>query len=249
MAQTPVEKLTLALRLLVGMRRPAVQKALRPHGFGEDTLAQGWRLLLAAGNSEESPETDGPYAVDAELVAFQKRWFPVVRAVLRARLGETRAGKGTGLRVQEGLASGLSVSWFLSQLVALAESDVAEEREVREILRARGLTESVEQAGRALVQQIGRVVAGPFPQGGNVSEGALGALWTWYLEWRSLTRNAVTNKNLLRALGLAPASGRPSRAKQKTRALALSIIATQHGEPLGNTTMLRLVQDNRLGRD
>lgn len=214
MAQTPVEKATLALRLLMGMKRPAVQEALRPYGFGEDILAQGWELLVTVGNSSEHLEVDAPRAPDAELKAFQKRWFPIVRVVLRARFAGVQERMAAQLRVQHGLASALSVACFLSQLAAFASSEVAEERALREVLRSRGLTESVEQAARACAEQSLQVVGGSTPQNGAVSELALSALWAWYLEWRGLCRTAITNKNLLRALGLPVAEGRPKGTEQ-----------------------------------
>jgi hypothetical protein len=236
---TPAQKLSLALRLLIGMKHSAVREALRPHGFQQETLDDGWRLLVAAGRDDPSAPTPsdrdggvdeaGP-AVDPKLVAFQERWFPVARIVLRVHLRETPKHLSVPLRVNEGLASALSVSWFLRRLRALAESADPNDRNAREVLRARGLTDEVESEGRELVAQSAHKVAAPASRGYAFNETALAALWTWYLEWQGLARTVISNKNLLRALGLASTSGRPTGIQQAKNQLRVRHMSTSAPE-------------------
>jgi hypothetical protein len=212
---TPLQKLNLAMRLLVGMKHPTVEELLRPHGFSKKTISQGWRLLVAAGQGGAALEEDGAESADAELVAFQKAWFPIVRAVTRARLPHGES-PWPSLQVQEGLRAFSSVSTFLGRLSALAESSDERERDIFATLRARGLTLRLEERARALAARSGDVIYSARFVSRPDNRAAMDALWAWYLEWQGIARQRVKNKVLLRSLGLiaepAPKSAKNPRS-------------------------------------
>ena len=82
----------------------------------------------------------------------------------------------------------------------------AEGAQAKAVLEARGLTQTVLNDARALLESIGKVatVDASALQDPKAREKAENDLWGWYLEWSQIARTAVTQRVLLRQMGFLP---------------------------------------------
>lgn len=215
--------MTATMNLLMGMRLIAVQEALVPCGFSDETLTLGWSLLERVGRSRaigNAPLLGGQVRALAE---YKKRWFPVARTALRRRrpelvpqlLGYQNAGGG--------LAPTILVPTFLRELRKLEASSDPLDRETFALLRTRGLTEEVLRDGESRVAEYQRLdLSIPFESLRSTEERAATELWDFYLEWSDLCRQNIQSRTWLRALGLT-GERRGRRTAQKPPAPTVSV--------------------------
>jgi hypothetical protein len=184
-----------------------VANALSAYGFSQADWDEGWRLMQAASGKwlvKQTPKVADPSAVE-ELDAWENRWFPVAQATLRRRHPELHDTLFLNLSQTSGVEVAISVSTFLRRLGQLAEQGSEGEAALK-ILAERGLTEAVMGEGGALLRKFGTVgFSEPDPKAPELEraerEQAEQTLWAWYLEWSTIARNVIHNRNLLRTLG------------------------------------------------
>jgi hypothetical protein len=223
---TVYQKAERALRLLIGLRNPRIAAALRAHGFADRDLREGWALLRRLGVetldgvSPPAPKGDGGDAVRG-LDAWENKWFPIASATLARRVPEGRAWLFHNLSQASGPGVVISVSTFVARYERLASPEAQGGlgklgEGVRELLAERGLHEGVLAEAKALLEGLGRPVPAPAPAG-ELEGGAAGratfaeaeaALWAWCVEWGTVARAAIRERELLRQLGFlrAPAA-------------------------------------------
>jgi len=211
------QKVHLLVDFLMGMRLPEPYEMLVDCGWSAEQLDRGWRLVEQAGRARFSEERITADRTNAELLEFKNRWFPVVRLVLGKRKPRITARLIGSYDSRSQGSAGFLVEPFLSTLSELEASDDPEERAARELLRERGLSAKAVATAARLVEQSRRLIATKPPAALLEAEArAEVELWDFYQEWAGLARRAITNRNLLRSLGLNK-GGRPSRAREKEK--------------------------------
>ena len=205
------DKAARVMKFMMGLRNPRIASAMTAYGFKDADLQEGWTLLNAVGRVKLDAHTPGADMSTLEkLDAWENRWFPVATATLERRFPAVHAQVLKNLSQTEGPAVAVSVRTFLErfdQMAAGAGAYGAEGAQAKAVLEARGLTQSVLNEARALLENIGKVAtvdaaaAAPDPK---ALEKAENDLWAWYLEWSQIARIAVTQRVLLRQMGFLP---------------------------------------------
>ncbi|AKU95365.1 hypothetical protein AKJ09_02029 [Labilithrix luteola] len=203
------DKASRVLKLMMGMRSPRIASAMAAYGFKDSDLQEGWALLHAVGrvklDANGIPTTDTNTL--AELDAWENRWFPIASATLERRFPAVHAQIFKNLSQTEGPAVAVSVRTFLERFDQMAQgtgSYGAEGKQARDLLVSRGLTESVLNDARTLLENVGKIAVSKepvAPQDPKIAEKAENDLWAWYLEWSQIARIAVTQRALLKQLG------------------------------------------------
>jgi len=214
------QKAERVVRLLLGMRSAHVVAALRPHGFSQEDLDEGWARLKAL-TDDQFDQLAPPPAQDPrwleQLDAWENRWFPIAHASLRGRYPEAHAWLFLNLPQTSGPELVLSVGKFVQRLRAMGEDAELGEQgaAARQLLVQRGLdTEAVAEAQRLLERLQSAVAAPELPAPDPEAAAAAEAhMWSWYLEWSEIARVAISNRNLLRQLGFLRYSA--SRASER----------------------------------
>ncbi|HEX9621826.1 MAG TPA: hypothetical protein VF989_16890 [Polyangiaceae bacterium] len=201
------------LRLLIGLRNPRIAGALSAHGFTERDLKEGWTRLSALTTGRlavpQIPARDP--RVIAELDAFENYWFPVVRATLTRHYPKVAGSLFLNLSQISGAEVAVSVSTLLARLGEMEAGEAPygdDGPEAHELLRTRGLTDDVIREAAALIARVqsfreGSVQKGPSPDPHAAAEAEL---WSWYLEWGTIARTAISDGRLLRELGFLQTS-------------------------------------------
>ncbi|AUX19872.1 hypothetical protein SOCEGT47_003250 [Sorangium cellulosum] len=218
------QKAERVLLLLLGLRKNKVAATLVAHGFSDDDLAEGWRLLQRVtrtrlGFVATAAATDS--GLINELDAWENKWFPIASATLKRHAPEAHAFMFRNLGQTEGAAVLVSVSTFVERWENLARSkdkggpDAGGE-EGRKILARRGLTKAVIDEARELLARAGKLESvaevAPAAAGDHDFEEAERQLWDWYLEWSTIVQTAIKDRRLLRELGFRRASSSRSSA-------------------------------------
>jgi hypothetical protein len=219
------QKSERVLRFLRGLRKPRVARAVAAYGFTQEDWDEGWRLLEnAAGGwlTRERPLKVADPTVIGQLDAWENRWFPVAAATLRRRKPAMAEKVFRNLSQTSGVAVTVSVSTFI-QRVRQLETDGPDGQEALAILRVRGLTDDVLEHADTLLKSFGDVklmltdiVPDPEEESERLKQ-AQHALWAWYLEWSTITRNSVKDRNLLRGLGFGTTGGDTSSEEEPGR--------------------------------
>ena len=206
---TTRQKALRVVEFLLGVRHEGVASALARHGFTPEELAEGWRLVAALTSdafAEREPVEVRPAEL-AALLAWERAWFPIAAAALRARHPTLHEALFNRLAPTEGNAVVLAVGTFLDRLADLEATDAG--RQARQLLAARGLdAPTVAEATRLLASV--REFRVPASLSLRTSEAAdrdaarEAALWSWYLEWSAIARVAIDDRHQLRALGFRP---------------------------------------------
>ncbi len=209
MAMALGEKGARVVRLLIGMRNPRIASALMKYGFSDADLQEGWTLLLAVGRV--TLDTHAPRA-DADTIRkldeWEDCWFPIAAGTLAHRFPAVHAQVFKNLSPTDGPSVAVSVRTFierLDQMAVGAGAYGADGPQAKAILEARGLTPSVLNEARALLEtaaNFANVVALMAAQESKTFEKAENELWEWYLEWSEIARVAIGQDLLLRQLGL-----------------------------------------------
>lgn len=204
------EKAERVLVMLMGLRSQRVAEALTRHGFTEQDLDEGWRLLRKVTRTQlDGPPATPPTDPDTleQLDKWESRWFAIANATLFHRAPETRAWLFRNLTQTEGVAVAVSVATFLERIAQLksgAPGIPADAPAAVKALEARGLNADVIAAAEKLIERLRKVEAGSAfgqqPSDEELAE-AESELWAWYLEWSQIARTAIKQRALLKALG------------------------------------------------
>ncbi|XXX72980.1 hypothetical protein WMF30_35560 [Sorangium sp. So ce134] len=220
------QKAERVLKLLMALRTDKVAAALVAHGFTEDDLAEGWRLLQGLARPRldidvgaSAPEPDLMAALDD----WENRWFPIAAATLKRRHPEVHAWMFRNLGQTKGAAVAVSVGTFVERWDQLARrkdkgGPEGDGREARKLLARRGITREVVDEARDLLARAAKVepaaartpAMSPADSGEQDDEQAETDLWAWYLEWSAVLRSAIKDRKILRELGFRRPSGRPA---------------------------------------
>lgn len=81
----PRAKTQAPLPFLLGLRRPQIAGILVAHGFGDNHLEEGWRMLReAVGARLDRTSSSAPPPVKTkQLDESENKWFPIAAAALR----------------------------------------------------------------------------------------------------------------------------------------------------------------------
>lgn len=200
------QKAERVLKLLMGLRNPRVAAALAAHGFTEDDLREGWRLLAALTRQRLSiqVQVEDPHMM-AELDAFENKWFPIVRVALERHNPQVAEQLFMNLYQTEGVEVVVSVRTFLERIAQMqqaADPYGPNGIEAWQLLQRRGLTAERVAEAQEMLQKLGTFREEPQPEP-SAEEQALAeqALWSWYLEWGGIARATLSDRRLLRSLG------------------------------------------------
>jgi len=202
------EKARRIVGFIIGLGNEHVQGALAPHGFTEADRQEGMRLLheLTGRRLGITPGVDPTLL--GEIDAWENRWYPIAEVVLRTNFPEVHAVVFRNLSQSSGPDVVISVMTLLDRLEAVAkpvdEGGLERGQEARARLTARGLTEDVVSAARALVARVGTVPATRDPLARKTPAAVQEAedrAWNWYLEWSGIARVVIRDRRVLRSLG------------------------------------------------
>lgn len=220
------EKARRIVSFIIGLGNEHVQGALAPHGFTEDDLHEGMRLLsdLTGRRLGMRPGVD-PHLL-GKIDGWENRWFPIVEVVLRTNYPDVHAVVFRNLTQTSGSDVIVSVPTLLDRLDAIAkpveEGGLERGREARARLEKRGLTEEVVAEARALIARVGTVPATRDPLARKTPEAVLEAeerAWNWYLEWSGIARVVLSDRRILRSLGFL-------RSVRRTDGTEVDVIVT-----------------------
>lgn len=222
MALTVGQKSIRVLVFLRGLNRPEVLEALRTHGFSQRELLKGWRLLYRS--TEHKLARRKPYHHTMRpLSAWEGRWLPIARAALEHNYPEfcerlfLNLGRTTGIQVA------ISISVFVCRIRAEQEAPNQEAKAALALLVERGLTEEVLTEAEELLTALETIDDREYVS----DEGRLTAekaVWNWYLEWSTIARHSITNRNLLRGLGFLR-NGSPASVDEEQDDVEVALIS------------------------
>jgi hypothetical protein len=140
MSRTIGQKAERVLRFLMGARHPRVMHKLEPYGLDDEAIREGWRLLQALSENRAPRERSLQPARSPDLIealdAWENRWMPITRAVLRRHEPAVHDWMFQGLSMQSGPEVVMSV-YLLTQRVRQLEQGVRELGEAATRARAR----------------------------------------------------------------------------------------------------------------
>ncbi len=205
------QKAHRVLDFLVGVGHRDARRALEGLGFTDADLEEGWKRLRALSYVSALGPSETAQDPLIALSAWESRWFVVCEVVLRLNFPAVHALVFHKLRRTEGAEVVMSIATLLDrlELIARPEEDggMGEEgRRARALLDKRNLNDEVLAQGRRLLARIGEEPAAPFQDEVDAQDRAARAaaeqhLWSWYLEWSTLARLAISDRRLLRSLG------------------------------------------------
>jgi len=205
------QKAERVLALMLGLRKQKIAETLAAHGFSDDDMAEGWQLMqgltrtrlgIIAGIAAASP------GLVQKVDAWENKWFPIAESALKRHQPALHAWMFRNLTQTEGAAALLSVGTFIERHDALTKppskggpDDSTIGEAAKKLLTKRGITKEVIDEARALLEEAGTLEES-VPQPAELDyTAAEAALWSWYLEWSTIARSAITSRKLLRELG------------------------------------------------
>lgn len=229
---TPKERrfLVRVSRFLLGIRDRAVFSRAAAHGYSVEEHREGWMLYrVAMGENRPlddlAPKLEAKSAVSNDVLqaldAFENRWFPRTRAIIKrfAKSGAAalEAAFFKDLEQQPlGPAVIGSVSTFVQRVDELKGSKLVGAKAVRDVLVKRGLTDAALDEVRKLLVRAETPTPLAATNTSNADEerkrlleqrAALADLRAWREDWRA-TLTPVFDYNTLLSLGLIAAKGR-----------------------------------------
>ncbi|MBN9167701.1 MAG: hypothetical protein BGO98_11155 [Myxococcales bacterium 68-20] len=204
------DKAAHVMKFMMALRNPRIASAMAAFGFSDADLQEGWALMNTVGRVKlDASGVGNDMSTLEKLDGWENRWFPIVAATLERRFPAVHAQVFKNLSQTEGPAVAVSVRTFIErfdQMAAGAGAYGAEGAQAKAVLEARGLTQTVLNDARALLESIGKVatVDASALQDPKAREKAENDLWGWYLEWSQIARTAVTQRVLLRQMGFLP---------------------------------------------
>ena len=211
MSLTIGQKCVRVLYLLRGLGNPRAVGPLIPYGFSAEVRKEGWTLLMAASDTRlaGSPHRPPDPGTFARLDEWENRWFPIARATLRRHYPEVGEAIFVNLTQTSGLEVAVSVATFVRRVRTAQRGGTQEDQAAMRLLADRGLNEAELDQAEALLARF-ETTPEPLPAEPEPTDTAAAeqAMWDWYLEWSTVARQAITDRNVLRSLGFL----RPSRA-------------------------------------
>lgn len=213
------EKAERVFDLLMGMRSVRVATLLAARGFERDDVEQGWDRLRAMARTrfDASALKGADPGIVAELARWEHVWFPVVKTALELRYPAIAEDMFWNLSETEGPSVILSVSTLLQRVTALSAAMDQESQDAWALLNRRGLTSR-------MLERIQTLLASALlpPNGEPIDleahrkriDRAETDLWNWYLQWSRIARELVTDRALLRSMGLLKPQSTPSLAEE-----------------------------------
>jgi hypothetical protein len=201
------QKADRVLKFLLGMRHPHVLEPLISRGFQETDLEEGWRLLRGLAPvtfHAAAPRKNDTRDLVERLDRWENTWFPIADATLRRHFPELHEQVFQRISRTAGPPVIIGVGVFLERVTALHSGDKQSQRAAK-LLVQRGMTAQVLAEARALVEQLAGAAGPPIPAPKDPRErgrAAEVALWSWYLEWSQIARCVITDRRVLRQLGL-----------------------------------------------
>lgn len=193
--------------LIAGMRDRRVAPLLRPYGFTNADVEEGWERFMRYATAKVGafPSNSRTPEVLKALTRFETEWFPVTRLTLGHRFPAVADALFESIDRAQGKDVYWKVAFFLERLEGLAKGSEpfgAKGPEAREMLRIRGLTDEEEQGARELIASIVRIEDTSEETSLDELAAAEASMLAWYKEWSGLVRRQVDDRNLLRMLGL-----------------------------------------------
>jgi hypothetical protein len=211
MALTTGQKFVRVVYLMRGLNNPRVGRRMLRHGFTQADLEEGWRLFMEAVGSKLSiarhlPPDPGLFE---RLDAWENYWFPVVFATLQRHYPEICDEVFLNLKQTEGVEVAITVGTLVRRVREMQRRDAEEQQAAAQLLEKRGLDEETLAQAEAMLGELRTDPEALEPAPTVDQAAAVEAMWAWYLEWSSIARQAIQNRNLLRALGFLrrPSSG------------------------------------------
>jgi hypothetical protein len=189
------------LKLLLGLGHAPAADIMRRHGFAETDLEEGWRYLhaVAARRLPRGAAARPRMRLIERLDAWEGVWFPVASAALAERFPHVRAWLFRDLPPDDAEAVVASVGVFLQRLLRMRFEPALGARgaEARELLARQGIDDSTVRIASELLELVCTA------QDDDPSDaGAEAALRSWYSRWSEIARVAITDRQLLQALGV-----------------------------------------------
>lgn len=215
------QKAERVLTLLLALRNVRIAAQLSRHGFTNEDLDEGWKLLRAVTRTQlDAPADEAPVDNDAlrALDEWENKWFVIASATMQRRAPKVHDALFRNLSQTEGVEVIVSVGTFLERWDNLDKPTKDgglgnEGKEAKKLLATRGLTNAVIDEAKTLVQKL-RHMDGPLPDLAKMAaeeasfEKAEQELWAWYLEWSTIARNAIKQRSLLKKMGFLRDDGR-----------------------------------------
>ncbi len=224
--------------LLWGMRNPQIALMLKPYGFSEAVLEEGWALFGKVKelriNRVLTPATNDSDIIEV-VGAFENLWFPIVKAALDRRYPEVSAQLFLNLGRTNGKAAAYAVETFIDRLGEMERGEASFEKdgpEAREYLRSRGLTDSVIEEIAGKLDAKSEFASGEVPTPFDTEElnKAEAEMWAFYTDWSTVVRSVITDGNLLRILGFKKRSG--GRTPKTPRVVITSEMSLPEATPV-----------------
>ena len=204
MALTIGQKHGRFIQFLRGLHHPRVATLLTRHGLRQEDYDQAFLLLRGAvGRKLNIPRYVAPDpSVFERLDTWENRWFPIIKASLRHQFPEVHDTVFLNLAQTDGPDVMVSVDTLVRRLRELQAEDSETARAAMELLERRGVTEEVlAEAERELGQIVTKPELIDEPASPEDRAAAEAAMWDWYLEWSTIARQVIRDRNLLRMLG------------------------------------------------
>jgi hypothetical protein len=201
MPMTIGQKSVRVLYLMRGLNNPRIAAPLTRHGFTQADLEEGWRLLMEATGAKLNVSRVAPDPTLFEkLDAWENLWFPIVSAALSRHYPEVGEAMFLNLTQTMGVDVAVSVGTLARRIRETQANGGEVEQEAMALLARRGLTEEVLSQAEALLGQL-RTEPDPEFEEPIDRSAAEEAMWAWYLEWSTIARQIITDRNQLRSLG------------------------------------------------
>ena len=204
MSLTMGQKCVRVLYLLRGLGNPRAQRPLIPYGFGPEIRKEGWRLLMAASDTKLDASVYVPPdpTVFESLDQWENHWFPIIRASLQRHYPAVAEQIFVNLTQTSGLEVAVSVATMVRRIRIAQREGSEEEQAAMAVLAERGLNEAELAKAEALLAQLDTTPE-PLPPEPDQTDRAAAekAMWDWYLEWSTVARQAISDRNVLRSLG------------------------------------------------
>jgi hypothetical protein len=210
---TSSQKAERVLRLLLGIRNPRICEALAGQGFASEDLEKGWILLRSVARSRLDALNASPDGIEpsvlADLDRWQSRWFAVAEVVLCRHYPRIAQKVFAGLCPAEGPRVVQTLETLIKRLRSVFDATDDESRAAVARLAQKGLTQHV--VGQAWSLLDGTKLRSSTPGVSSAlswepqveHERAEQELWDWYVSWSRVALAAITERTLLRAIGLS----------------------------------------------
>lgn len=200
-----------AVRFLKAAPKSKTLPLLMQCGFTQEDLNEGWSLLQAAiGNKLAEPKPSDPAPdVLTLLDEWENHWFPLIQASLRRRFPKVEQALFLNLNQTEGPALLISLGTLHQRLQGLsATTNSTDGQAALDLLAKRGLTaDEIAKLGALLssartIDPAATTEAHTEADKKAAQQKALQDLEDYLDEWGTIARKLITNRTLLRQLGL-----------------------------------------------